>query len=47
MLTPAASTVTIGLAAGYMTKGYCAEKDLARMNALCPSPIPLFIAANR
>ena len=36
-----------GLAAGYMTKGYCAEKDLARMNALCPSPIPLFIAANR
>lgn len=32
-----------GLAAGYMTKGYCAAKDLARMNALCPSSIPLFI----
>jgi murein DD-endopeptidase MepM/ murein hydrolase activator NlpD len=36
-----------GLAAGYMTKGYCAENDLGRMNAFCPSPIPLFIAANR
>ncbi|MGD9333105.1 MAG: hypothetical protein PVJ53_17455 [Desulfobacterales bacterium] len=36
-----------GLAAGYMTKGYCAEKDLGRVNALCPSSIPLFIAANR
>ncbi len=34
-----------GLAAGYMTKGYCAQKDLARMNALCPSPIPLFTTA--
>jgi len=31
-----------GLAAGYMTKGYCAEKDLPRMNAFCPSSIPLF-----
>lgn len=31
-----------GLSAGYTTKGYCAEKDLARMNDLCPSPIPLF-----
>ena len=36
-----------GLAAGYMTKGYCAEKDLGRINALCPSSIPLFIAASR
>jgi murein DD-endopeptidase MepM/ murein hydrolase activator NlpD len=36
-----------GLAAGYMTKGYCAEKDLGRMNALCPSSIPLFKAAVR
>ena len=32
-----------GLAAGYMSKGYGAEKDPGRMNALCPSPIPLFI----
>ena len=32
-----------GLSEGYLTKGYCAEKDLARMNDLCPSPIPLFI----
>ncbi len=32
-----------GLAAGYAAKGYCGEKDLARMNGLCPSPIPLFI----
>jgi hypothetical protein len=31
-----------GLAAGYMTKGYCAEKDLVHMNELCPSSIPLF-----
>lgn len=31
-----------GHAAGYTTKGYCAEKDLARMNDLCPSAIPLF-----
>ncbi len=37
---------TEGLAAGYVTKGYCAQRDLARMNALCPSPIPLFITAN-
>jgi murein DD-endopeptidase MepM/ murein hydrolase activator NlpD len=31
-----------GLAAGYVSKGYCAEKDLAHMNDLCPSSIPLF-----
>ena len=36
-----------GLAAGYMSKGYCAEKDLGRMNALCPSPMPLFITDHR
>ncbi len=35
-----------GRDAGYITKGYCAERELARMNALCPSPIPLFITAN-
>ena len=31
-----------GLAAGYASKGYCTERDLADMNDLCPSPIPLF-----
>ncbi|MBI9082780.1 MAG: peptidoglycan DD-metalloendopeptidase family protein [Desulfobacterales bacterium] len=31
-----------GLAAGYASKGYCSERDLADMNDLCPSPIPLF-----
>jgi murein DD-endopeptidase MepM/ murein hydrolase activator NlpD len=31
-----------GLQAGYAFKGYCAEKDLAEINDLCPSPIPLF-----
>jgi murein DD-endopeptidase MepM/ murein hydrolase activator NlpD len=36
-----------GLAAGYMTKGYCAAHDLVHMNTLCPSSIPLFITARR
>lgn len=31
-----------GLAQGYLSKGYCADADLAQMNDLCPSPIPLF-----
>jgi hypothetical protein len=31
-----------GLDQGYITKGYCAETDLAQINGLCPSPIPLF-----
>lgn len=31
-----------GLELGYISKGYCSEKDLLTMNALCPSPIPLF-----
>lgn len=31
-----------GLDQGYLSKGYCAESDLAEINALCPSPIPLF-----
>ncbi len=31
-----------GLANGYIAKGYCNERDLAQMDALCPSPIPLF-----
>jgi len=31
-----------GLARGYLSKGYCAESDLKEIDALCPSPIPLF-----
>jgi hypothetical protein len=31
-----------GLQTGYVSKGYCNEKDLAKMNDLCPSPIPIF-----
>lgn len=31
-----------GLAQGYLSKGYCAEADLAEINDLCPSSIPLF-----
>lgn len=31
-----------GLKKGYAFKGYCNEKDLAEMNDLCPSPIPIF-----
>ena len=31
-----------GLAAGYLSKGYCTASDLADMNDLCPSPMPLF-----
>ncbi len=31
-----------GLERGYLSKGYCNEKDLVQMNDLCPSPIPLF-----
>jgi hypothetical protein len=31
-----------GLAAGYLSKGYCTEQDLASINELCPSPVPLF-----
>ena len=31
-----------GLDRGYLSKGYCAQADLAEMNDLCPSPIPLF-----
>ena len=27
---------------GYLSKGYCSEGDLAEMDALCPSPLPLF-----
>jgi hypothetical protein len=33
-----------GLKLGYISKGYCNAKDLAHMNTLCPSPIPLFKA---
>jgi len=31
-----------GLDKGYLSKGYCAAKDLAEMDSLCPSPLPLF-----
>jgi len=31
-----------GLEQGYLSKGYCAQRDLADMNELCPSSIPLF-----
>lgn len=31
-----------GLKHGYISKGYCSESDLKEMDALCPSPIPLF-----
>ena len=31
-----------GLEMGYVSKGYCTEKNLVEMNDLCPSPIPMF-----
>ena len=31
-----------GLKSGYAFKGYCSEKDLLKINDLCPSPIPIF-----
>jgi murein DD-endopeptidase MepM/ murein hydrolase activator NlpD len=31
-----------GLERGYVSKGYCAQADLAEMNDLCPSSVPLF-----
>ena len=31
-----------GLDMGYIDKGYCSHSDLAAINDLCPSPIPLF-----
>ena len=31
-----------GLERGYLSKGYCSTADLAEMNDLCPSSIPLF-----
>jgi len=36
-----------GLAAGYVDKGYCAEKDLPCINDYCPSSIPLFKAGTQ
>ncbi len=36
-----------GLELGYVSKGYCTEKDLVEINDLCPSPIPMFIAGFR
>lgn len=31
-----------GVEQGYLSKGYCAAADLARMENLCPSPLSLF-----
>ena len=31
-----------GLKQGYLSKGYCSQADLAVMNDLCPSSVPLF-----
>lgn len=31
-----------GFDQGYLSKGYCAAKDLAIMDSLCPSPLSLF-----
>lgn len=31
-----------GLEKGYISKGYCSEKDLREINDLCPNPLPLF-----
>jgi hypothetical protein len=31
-----------GLERGYLSKGYCSLADLARINELCPTPVPLF-----
>lgn len=36
-----------GLDQGYLSKGYCSEKDLGAMNDLCPSPIPLFLSPQK
>jgi hypothetical protein len=32
----------LGIRRGYASKGYCSESDLAEINRLCPSPVPLF-----
>jgi hypothetical protein len=32
-----------GLEQGYISKGYCSKDDLATIDDLCPSPLPLFI----
>lgn len=31
-----------GLEQGYVSKGYCSQADLARIDKLCPTPLPLF-----
>ena len=31
-----------GLERGYITKGYCSEKDMVEIDDLCPSPVPIF-----
>lgn len=32
-----------GLKAGYLHKGYCAEKEIGGIFALCPDPLPLLV----
>ena len=36
-----------GLQRGYLSKGYCGAADLEEIDALCPSPIPLFKIAGK
>jgi len=36
-----------GLDRGYLSKGYCNENDMAEMNHICPSPIPIFKVGHR
>ncbi len=36
-----------GMDRGWLSKGYGTESDLAEMNDLCPSPVPLFTPGNR
>lgn len=31
-----------GLSLGYLSRGYCSQADLAQINDLCPSSVPLF-----
>jgi len=33
----------LGFAEGYISKGYCSERDLAKIDSRCPSPLHLFV----
>lgn len=35
-----------GVEEGYISKGYCSDKDLERIHDLCPSPLHLFIVSS-